>query len=271
MPELPEVETVKNGLSPYLIGRTIKTIKINRPNLRIPFPKNMKSDIEGQKCISLRRRGKYIWADFENSKTLVIHLGMSGSFTINPVKQSKHDHVEFITDHNDRMTYHDPRRFGMMFMVETGQENNHPAFQIMGPEPLGNTFNAPILIERLANKKSPIKTAILDQSVIAGVGNIYACEALYMAGISPLRGANTIKGDRAERLVAAIKTVLQSAIESGGSTLRDHRRTDGTMGYFQHAFKVYGREGETCAETGGQIKRIIQSGRSTFYCPQKQR
>lgn len=271
MPELPEVETVKNGLAPVMIGTKIKTLKVNRPNLRIPFPKNLRQDIEGQKCLALRRRGKYIWADFEGGKTLVIHLGMSGSFTINPKEQSKHDHVEIITDQNDRIVYNDPRRFGMMFLVDTGKENKHPSFEKMGPEPLGNAFNAPILIERLKNKKSPIKTALLDQNIVAGVGNIYACEALYLAGISPLKPANTIKGTRAERLVSAIKQVLDDAIQSGGSTLRDHRQADGTMGYFQHAFKVYDQAGQKCDETGGEIKRIVQSGRSTFYCPAKQR
>jgi len=271
MPELPEVETVKNGLEPYILGKTIHTLILNRENLRFPFDAKMHEWIEGHQCVSLRRRGKYIWMDMDNSKTLVVHLGMSGSFSINPTKTNKHDHVEFITDSGTRIVYNDPRRFGMMYFVDTGGEHAHPSFQSMGVEPLGNGFNADTLRDALKNKTTPIKVALLDQSVVAGVGNIYACEALYLSGISPLKAANTIKGNRLEQLVTSIKTVLMDAIESGGSTLRDHRKTDGTMGYFQHHFNVYGKEGEKCPLTGGLIKRITQAGRSTFYCPAKQR
>ena len=270
MPELPEVETVRRGLEPALAGKVIQNVTLNRADLRIPFPVNMAADLQNKRCVGLRRRGKYLWIDIENGKTLVSHLGMSGSFTINPTKQSKHDHIIITTANNDRIVYNDPRRFGMMFWVETGHEDAHPSFAAMGVEPLGNDFNAPTLMDRLKSKKTPIKTALLDQSVVAGVGNIYACEALYLAGISPFTPANTITPDRAEALVAAIKRVLDDALESGGSSLRDHRQTDGSMGYFQHHFNVYDRAGEKCPLTGDTIIRIVQSGRSTFYCPAKQ-
>ena len=271
MPELPEVETVMQGLTPFLSNKIIKTVRLNRPNLRLPFDTNMKPWLEGRQCVGLRRRGKYIWMDMDNEKTLVIHLGMSGSFSINPTSKNKHDHVEFITQDNDHLVYNDPRRFGMMFFVNTGHEHEHPSFQSMGVEPLGNGFNATELRNKLKTKNTPIKVALLDQSVVAGVGNIYACEALYLAGINPLKPAKSISRDRLERLTVAIKRVLMDAIHSGGSTLRDHRQTDGTMGYFQHHFNVYDKEGEICPQTGGVIKRITQSGRSTFYCAAKQR
>jgi formamidopyrimidine-DNA glycosylase len=270
MPELPEVETAKNGITPVLTGNIIQSVTINRPNLRIPFPKNMKQDIEGKKCINLRRRGKYIWIDFENNITLVIHLGMSGSLTIDKSAHSPHDHVIFTTNHGTTVTYNDPRRFGMMFFVETNNEHNHKAFSNMGPEPLGNDLNAHYLIQKLKNKKSPIKTALLDQSIIAGIGNIYACEALYRANIPPLRLSNDLNEEDATQLIIHIRDILNEAITSGGSSLRDHRQADGTLGYFQHAFDVYDREGETCKITNGKIIRITQSGRSTFYCPEKQ-
>lgn len=269
MPELPEVETVKRGLTPVLVGHTLAHLTLNRQNLRIPFPDNMHT-LEGQTCQTIKRRGKYLWLAFDNGQTLVVHLGMSGSFTINPDNTSPHDHVIFETP-NDRIVYNDPRRFGMMFLVPTGQEDHHPSFSSMGTEPLGNDFNALTLQSALKSKKSPIKTALLDQSVVAGIGNIYACEALYRSGISPLRAANTLSLARLEYLVTAIRDVLNDAIASGGSSLRDHRQTDGTMGYFQHHFDVYDKEGQTCPITGGIIKRIVQSGRSTFYCPAKQR
>lgn len=270
MPELPEVETAKNGITPSLIGRILQSITINRPNLRIPFPTDMAERLTGQKCINLRRRGKYIWIDFANNLTLVIHLGMSGSLTVDKTSQSPHDHVIFTTDHGTKITYNDPRRFGMMFFVETHKEHEHKAFANMGPEPLSNDLNASYLIQKLTDKKSPIKTALLDQSVIAGIGNIYACEALYRANISPLRPSNSLNEDEAGALIADIRDILNEAVTSGGSSLRDHRQADGTLGYFQHHFDVYDREGETCKITGGQIIRITQSGRSTFYCPEKQ-
>lgn len=271
MPELPEVETVKRGLEPVLTGATFTKLTLNRPNLRYSFHPDMKKIVEGAQCLGLRRRGKYLWIDLNNGQTLVVHLGMSGSFTINPTEIKKHDHVIFETDKGDIITYNDPRRFGFMIFVGTGKEHDHKSFSNMGVEPLGNEFHGEALCNTLKNKKSPIKTALLDQSVVAGVGNIYACEALYMAEISPLRPANKLTKADGQNLVDAIRTVLAAAIESGGSSLRDHRQTDGTMGYFQHSFNVYDRAGEKCPETGGAIMRIIQSGRSTFYCPKKQK
>jgi formamidopyrimidine-DNA glycosylase len=271
MPELPEVETVRRGLEPHLHEHRLISITLNRSGLRYPFPKDMKHTLKGKKCHRIRRRGKYLLFDFDDNNTLVVHLGMSGSFTINPSKQNKHDHVIFVTDKDTRIVYHDPRRFGMFFLIKTNKEQGHKTFAKMGPEPFDPSFNASNMIKSLMHKTSPIKTALLDQSIVAGIGNIYACEALYMSGISPLRPANTIKGIRMERLVTAIKDVLNDAILSGGSTLRDHRQTDGTMGYFQHNFKVYGKDGSKCPDTNGIIKKIVQSGRSTFYCPAKQR
>ena len=271
MPELPEVETVKRGLEPVLKNTVIRRLTLHRPDLRVPFPERLSERLEGRCCLGLRRRGKYIWADFNNGETLVIHLGMSGSFTINPHKSRPHDHLVIETENGDKIVYNDPRRFGMFFIVTTGQEAAHSAFARMGPEPLGNEFNAPSLLHALKNRHTPVKVALLDQSVVAGIGNIYACEALYMAGISPLTKSSAITVEQANTLVTAIREVLNLAIASGGSSLRDHIQTDGTMGYFQHSFKVYGRAGETCGETGDIIQKIIQAGRSTFYCPAKQR
>ncbi len=271
MPELPEVETVKRGLEPVLTGSTFKAIELYRNNLRTPFPKNMVERLVGKTCTGLRRRGKYIWVDLDSCETLVVHLGMSGSFAINPNAPRKHAHVIFETNRGDRIVYHDPRRFGMMFFVLTGHEADHAAFAKMGPEPLGNHFHVDALMARIKHKKSSIKSALLDQTVVAGVGNIYACEALYDAGISPLRKCHRITKTQADHLVCCIRNVLNAAIQSGGSSLRDHRQTDGTMGYFQHGFKVYNRAGQLCVETGGVIKRVVQSGRSTFYCPAKQK
>ena len=271
MPELPEVETVKNGLSPVFVGRRIVKVKLNRPNLRTAFPANMIDNMVGATCVNMRRRGKYIWMDLDNSQTLVIHLGMSGSFKINPTEFKTHDHVVIETDAGDIVSYHDPRRFGMMFFVETDKEHHHKAFATMGVEPLGNEFSADILLDKIKSKKMPIKPALLDQNVVAGIGNIYACEALYRAGISPLRPANKIKRIEAEKIVQSIRDVLNDAIQSGGSTLRDHRQTDGEMGYFQHHFDVYDHAGEMCKITGDIIIRVVQSGRSTFYCPSHQK
>lgn len=271
MPELPEVETVRRGLEPVLSGAIIDSLTLNRTDLRIPFPDRLAQRLAQTKCLQLRRRGKYLWLDFDNDETLVVHLGMSGSFTINPTTAKPHDHVIITTRAQDRVVYNDPRRFGMFFIVQTGQETAHPAFATMGPEPLGNDFHAACLMGKFEKRTSPVKTALLDQTVVAGIGNIYACEALYMAGIHPLRPCRSLSHDEVDRLVIAVRDVLQTAIEAGGSSLRDHRQTDGTMGYFQHSFKVYDRAGMPCPETGGLIERIVQAGRSTFYCPAKQR
>lgn len=267
MPELPEVETVKRGLEPVLKGKTLVDLILNRENLRFPFPDNMTTSLRHSKIQNLRRRGKYILIDFANDLTLVVHLGMSGSFAINPSEAKKHDHVIFTTNENDRIVYNDPRRFGYMILSDTSTVEGIPSFVSMGVEPLGNHLHSDYLWDKLKARTMPIKVALLDQSIIAGIGNIYACEALYMAGISPLRAANSLQHFELSNLISAIRTVLQSAIESGGSSLRDHRQTDGEMGYFQHNFKVYDRQGEPCPETGCTIKKITQSGRSTFYSP----
>ncbi len=271
MPELPEVETVRRGLEPVLLGATITKLTLNRANLRYPFDQNLNDVVVDAQCIGLRRRGKYMMMDFDNGYSLIIHLGMSGSFKINPDAPAKHDHVIFETTAGDVIIYNDPRRFGFILTIETAKESTYPAFAAMGVEPLGNDFHGRHLFDRLQTKRTPIKTTLLDQSVVAGVGNIYACEALYMAGLSPLRPANDISADDADNLAQAIRDVLTAAIESGGSSLRDHRQTDGTMGYFQHTFNVYDRHGQKCRDTGGEIIRIVQSGRSTFYCPEKQK
>ena len=270
MPELPEVETVKRGLEPVLQGRILTTLNLNRPNLRYPFPDTLQNDLEGQLINRLSRRGKYICIDFDNGKTLIVHLGMSGSFAINPSAHKPHDHVIFETNDGDVIHYNDPRRFGFMLLSNTTDIHTHSAFAKMGVEPLSNDLNAAYVFEKLKNKQTPIKTALLDQSIIAGIGNIYACEALYMTSISPLRPSSSLLMTEIENLVIAVRDVLISAIESGGSTLRDHRQADGKMGYFQHRFKVYDREGTNCPETNDKIIRIAQSGRSTFYCPAKQ-
>ena len=271
MPELPEVETVKRGLEPVWTGRRIQKLTLNRPNLRIPFGDDFHSRVEGKILQTLHRRGKYIWADLDSGETLVIHLGMSGRFGINPKTDTPHDHVIFQMESGVRVTYTDPRRFGMMFIVTTGSEHLHPAFAAMGPEPLSNDFHADYLYSALQKRSGPIKTVLLDQSIVAGLGNIYVCEALYDAGISPLTPANKITRAQIDMLIPIIREVLAKAIESGGSSLRDHLQVDGQMGYFQHHFKVYDRAREKCPETGGTIIRIVQAGRSTFYCPEKQK
>lgn len=271
MPELPEVETVRRGLEPVFSGQTLHKIELLRPDLRVPFPPELPSVLTGAQCLGLRRRGKYILADFQGDQTLVIHLGMSGSFRIEEGAGTalKHDHVRFSIQEKT-VTYNDPRRFGMMFLVPTQNENAYESFAKMGPEPLGNAFSGPVLIERLNGRQAPIKPTLLDQKVVAGVGNIYACEALYRSKISPYRRSDMLGEGEAEDVVKAIKAVLNEAIASGGSSLRDHKQTDGSMGYFQHHFDVYDHEGENCKHCGSEILRVTQAGRSTFYCQECQ-
>ena len=278
MPELPEVETVLRGLAPVLEGRTIVKAKVNRPDLRWPFPENMAGRISGQKISKLWRRSKYILADLSSGESLLIHLGMSGRILISgdplgtfvhdhPAAQ-KHDHVVFDIDNGARVTYNDPRRFGAMDLLSTDGADHHPLLRDIGPEPLSNAFNETYLIERLKGKKSAIKSVLLDQKVVAGLGNIYVCEALYRAGISPKRLAGKTAQKRLAALVPIIRQVLDEAINAGGSSLRDFRQADGELGYFQHSFNVYGREGLPCVTDGCDhvVQRIVQSGRSSFYC-----
>ena len=278
MPELPEVETVLRGLAPVLEGRTIVKAKVNRPDLRWPFPENMAGRISGQKISKLWRRSKYILADLSSGESLLVHLGMSGRILISgdplgtfvhdhPAAQ-KHDHVVFDIDNGARVTFNDPRRFGAMDLLSTDGADHHPLLRDIGPEPLSNAFNETYLIKRLKGKKSAIKSVLLDQKIVAGLGNIYVCEALYRAGISPKRLAGKTAQKRLAALVPIIRQVLDEAINAGGSSLRDFRQADGELGYFQHSFNVYGREGLPCVTDGCDhvVQRIVQSGRSSFYC-----
>ncbi len=278
MPELPEVETIRRGLVPVMEGRCILRADIRRPDLRWPFPPDMQARLAGKRILRLGRRSKYILADLDSGETLLVHLGMSGRLLISgqvgvPLAPAKHDHVVLDMEGGARITFNDPRRFGMMDLIETARADHHPLLARLGPEPFGNAFNETYLLGRLKGRRSAIKTALLDQKIVAGLGNIYVCEVLFRAGISPLRGAGQIAASRLRPLIGITRTVLSEAIDSGGSSLRDYRRADGELGYFQHNFRVYGREGAPCVTPGcaGKIRRITQAGRSTFYCAQCQR
>ena len=283
MPELPEVETVRRGLLPVMEGQLITNAAVNRPDLRWPFPVAMADRLTGKRVITLRRRSKYILADLNSGETLIIHLGMSGRMLISGAMlgdfhhehpaPAKHDHVVLNMEGGARVTFNDARRFGSMDLIATDRAETHLLLKNLGPEPLGNAFSGPYLVERLKSRNTPIKSALLDQGVVAGLGNIYVCEVLFRAGISPLRKAGQISAARVAGLVPIIREVLVEAIEAGGSSLRDYRQADGELGYFQHAFKVYGREGEACISHGcaSTIARSVQSGRSSFYCPTCQR
>jgi len=283
MPELPEVETVRRGLEPAMTGAKITVARVNRPDLRWPFPERMAERLTGTTVRQLRRRSKYILVDLSSDETLLIHLGMSGRILISgdPLGQyvhahpapEKHDHVVLDMDNGARITFNDPRRFGAMDLMNTQEANTHSLLAKLGPEPLGNRFDEPYLVAALKGKNTPIKSALLDQRIVAGLGNIYVCEALFRAAISPKKRAGSLSKARASSLVPIIRQVLADAIEAGGSSLRDFRQADGELGYFQHVFDVYGREGEHCNRTGckGTVRRLVQSGRSSFYCPQCQR
>jgi formamidopyrimidine-DNA glycosylase len=258
----------------------ITEVSQNRPNLRIPFPSNLVKRLTGRRVVHIGRRAKYLLLTLDDGQVLVVHLGMSGRFIIRhdpTLPLLAHDHLVLKADDDVVYVLNDPRRFGLVEMVDSEQLAEHRLFAGIGPEPLGNAFDAKTLAEALAGKNTPIKAALLDQRVVAGLGNIYVCEALFISGLSPLRQAGTVKGAKADRLVQAIRQVLDAAIAAGGSSLRDFVHHDGELGYFQHSFSVYDREGKPCpgcncdvARTGG-IERIVQSGRSTFYCPRKQR
>lgn len=277
MPELPEVETIVRGLRPQLVGRRLVRVIARRPDLRIPLPPQFAGRLRGRRVESLRRRAKYILAGLDDGAVLIAHLGMSGQWLARRCEDAgqpgAHDHVEFETDDGMLLTYRDPRRFGLMTLTRENELGEHPLLASLGLEPLGNEFNGPALSAALAGRRTPVKAALLDQRVVAGIGNIYACEALYRAGISPRRMAASVPGVRAERLAAAIRSVLAEAIEAGGSSLRDYVQSSGELGYFQHFFQVYGREGEPCpgCDCGAAIRRIVQSGRSTFFCGHRQR
>jgi formamidopyrimidine-DNA glycosylase len=295
MPELPEVETVRRGLAPAMEGASIRKLHLGRPDLRFPFPQDFATLIEGKTIISLARRAKYLLIELEDGLTIVAHLGMSGSFRIEAEadegedkkvpgtfhyprsKDGKHDHVVFHLDKGEervRVIYNDPRRFGFMHLVERNKLDLYPAFAELGPEPTGNALSADYLASRFQGKSQPLKSTLLDQKVIAGLGNIYVCEALWRARLSPLRAAGTLvtkTGGPTPQLIVLtekIRDVIADAIAAGGSSLRDHIQTDGTLGYFQHSFSVYDQEGQPCRTPGcgGTVERVVQAGRSTFYC-----
>ena len=283
MPELPEVETVRRGLLPVMEGRILLKADIRRPDLRWPFPEGMADRLSGRRVERLRRRSKYILADLSSGETLIVHLGMSGRILISgeilgsyhhehPAPE-KHDHVVFDMEGGARITFNDARRFGAMDLAPTDRIEDHWLIAGLGPEPLGNGFDEDYLVGRLKGRNTPIKAALLDQRIVAGLGNIYVCEALYRAGISPRRRAGRISEARVRALVPIIRDVLSEAIAAGGSSLRDYRQTDGELGYFQHTFRVYDREGEVCPTPGcgWTVTRIVQSGRSSFFCPACQR
>ncbi|MFL1463103.1 bifunctional DNA-formamidopyrimidine glycosylase/DNA-(apurinic or apyrimidinic site) lyase [Roseococcus sp. DSY-14] len=295
MPELPEVETVMRGLDAVLTGARITAAETRREGLRWPFPPALRQTLTGARVEGFRRRGKYMLMRLEGRDTLLVHLGMSGRMVARRLDEAPapslgpqgaasdarggtgeaHEHVVLHTDHGWRVGFVDPRRFGAMDLVPRAAEDGHRLLAALGPEPLEESFGAPTLAAALAGRRTPVKAALLDQSVVAGLGNIYVCEALFRAGIAPTRSAASLTAEEAARLAPAIQAVLRDSIAAGGSSLRDYVRADGELGFFQDRFGVYGREGERCADCPGEpgcpgIRRLVQSGRSTFYCPRKQ-
>jgi len=275
MPELPEVETVMRGLDARLTGRVIRAATLRRPDLRWPIPPGFAEALTGTRVLGFRRRGKFMLMRLDTGISVLIHLGMSGRMVID-APFAPHEHLTLETDDGARIGFVDPRRFGALDLVPTDAEDTHKLLAAMGPEPLGNAFSAPVLLEALAGKATPIKAALLDQRIVAGIGNIYASEALFRAGISPRRLAGALGAKRVDRLVPAIKQTLIDAIAAGGSSLRDYVQPSGELGYFQHAWKVYGRTGEQCERCPGLpacagIRCLTQTGRSSFYCPLTQR
>jgi formamidopyrimidine-DNA glycosylase len=270
MPELPEVETIVRGLEPVLKGRRLVQVEARRPDLRRPFPADLRQRLTGAVVTGLRRRAKYGLIDTDRDDTLVFHLGMSGRWRVDPFSLGPHDHFLLETDEGRRLALNDPRRFGSLDIVRSDSLDRQEPFAGMGPEPLGEAFSGASLESALAGRKAPIKAMLLDQRIVAGLGNIYVCEALHLAGIAPSRAAGRISRPRLDRLAEAIHAVLLAAIEAGGSSLRDYARPDGELGYFSKQWRVYGREGEACG-CGAVIRRRPDSGRSTFFCPQCQR
>jgi formamidopyrimidine-DNA glycosylase len=293
MPELPEVETVRRGLEPVMKGATVTRLEARRGNLRWPFPERFAERMAGRKIAKLGRRAKYLLAELDHGETLIMHLGMSGSFRVLRGNEesspgeflyprstaSNHDHVIFHLEPRATVTFNDPRRFGAMLMADTAALPDHPLFRGLGPEPMSDELNAAYLAKACAGRKTSLKAALLDQRIIAGLGNIYVSEALHLAHLSPKKRAGVLADrsgkptDAARRLVPAIKKVIAAAIEAGGSSLRDHRKTDGELGMFQHRFRVYDRTGVKCPTRGcpGKIRQIVQNARSTYYCPVCQR
>lgn len=279
MPELPEVETVRRGLIPRMVGHRIVKLYQRRRDLRVPLPAKFAQTVEGRTIEGIDRRAKYLLIRLDDGQTLIVHLGMSGRMTLHDARSAaehpfeRHDHVVFELDDGWQVRFNDARRFGLMLLVATEGVARHKAFKGLGPEPLDDSFDGAALAARLKGRKTPIKAALLDQKTLVGVGNIYACEALFLSGISPRRSAHTVQGERADKLVAAIKKVLLRSIDDGGSTLRDHVQPGGELGYFQTRFNVYDRFGIVCPTPGcgHTVKRLVQSGRSTFYCARCQR
>lgn len=280
MPELPEVETVRRGLLPVMQGAVIAHVTQNRPDLRWPLPDRLADRLTGATVTALRRRSKYLLADLSTGEVMLLHLGMSGRILISGVQvgdyihahaaPQKHDHVVFDMGSGVRITFNDPRRFGAIDLFPAGHETSHPLLASLGPEPLGNGFHPDGLAARLAGRRTPVKVALLDQRTVAGLGNIYVCEALFRAGLAPDRLAGNLSQADIARLVPAVRDVLAEAIDAGGSSLRDYRQADGELGYFQHSFRVYGRAGQPCTACKTPIRRVVQGGRSTFHCPRCQ-
>ena len=270
MPELPEVETTVRGLVPVLEGRRLVSVETRRADLRYAFPPDLRQRLTGARVTGLGRRAKYGLIDTDRGDTMIFHLGMSGKWRIDPAEIGTHDHLLLETEEGRRLALNDPRRFGSIDLIPTDGLADFPAFAKMGPEPLGSAFSASYLAEALKGRNAPIKALLLDQRIVAGLGNIYVCDALHMAKIAPGRAAGGISKARLTALVEAIKTVLISAIEAGGSSLRDYARPNGDLGYFSSQWRVYGREGEACL-CGAPIRRRVDGGRSTFYCARCQR
>ena len=271
MPELPEVETTVRGLAPVLEGRRLTRVEARRADLRRAFPPDLRQRLTGARVTGLGRRAKYGLIATDRGDTLVFHLGMSGRWRIDPDSLGAHDHLVLETEDARVLALNDPRRFGSVDLVATADLDTWPAFAALGPEPLGTEFDADYLLAALGGRAAPIKALLLDQRIVAGLGNIYVCEALHMAGIAPARAGGRISRPRLERLVEAVKDVLRAAIEAGGSTLRDYARPSGELGYFSKQWRVYGREGEPCRVCDTPIRRIAQGQRSTFFCPRCQR
>ncbi len=271
MPELPEVETVMRGLAPVWQGRRFTRVVLNRGDLRRPFPDGLGQRLTGATVVGLGRRAKYGLVETDRGDTMILHLGMSGRMRLDPAAIGKHDHVVFDTDNGRRVAFDDARRFGSLDLVATADLATHPLLAGLGPEPLGPDFGVAMLAAAFAGRSAPAKALLLDQRVVAGLGNIYVCEALHMARIHPARAGGTVPAKKLAALAAAVPEVLLEAIAAGGSSLRDHIAPDGTLGYFQKSFRVYGREGEACPRDGHGIRRIVQSGRSSFFCPWCQR
>jgi formamidopyrimidine-DNA glycosylase len=271
VPELPEVETIVRGLAPVLEGRRIASIELRRADLRRPFPADLRQRATGAGVVALRRRAKYGLIDTDRGDTLVFHLGMSGCWRLDPGELGPHDHVLIETDEGRRLALNDPRRFGSLDLVETARLDETGPFAGMGPEPLGDSFDGAWLEQALAGRTAPVKALLLDQRIVAGLGNIYVCEALHLAGIAPRRAGGRIARSRLNRLALAVKAVLRSALAAGGSSLRNYARPDGELGYFSAEWRVYGREGESCPGCGAPIRRRSDGGRSTFHCARCQR